>query len=122
MCQIGLTRECKKLLMSVSYVCLQVNDVQLYGKTRREVVSFLKEVPPPFTLVCCRHPTSDLEPELESETESEREVAPVPIPVAGPVSGPGAGQQPEPSMEEVRMLKNVPSHVAEHVKGIYSHN
>nr|XP_060629610.1 inaD-like protein isoform X1 [Anolis sagrei ordinatus] len=33
---------------------LEVNGVQLYGKTRREAVSFLKEVPPPFTLVCCR--------------------------------------------------------------------
>nr|XP_031321118.1 inaD-like protein isoform X3 [Camelus dromedarius] len=33
---------------------LVVNGVQLYGKSRREAVSFLKEVPPPFTLVCCR--------------------------------------------------------------------
>ncbi|ERE83059.1 inaD-like protein [Cricetulus griseus] len=33
---------------------LEVNGVQLYGKSRREAVSFLKEVPPPFTLVCCR--------------------------------------------------------------------
>uniref|UniRef100_A0A8C5WLQ9 InaD-like protein n=1 Tax=Leptobrachium leishanense TaxID=445787 RepID=A0A8C5WLQ9_9ANUR len=33
---------------------LEVNHVQLYGKSRREAVSFLKEVPPPFTLVCCR--------------------------------------------------------------------
>ncbi|XP_011812772.1 PREDICTED: inaD-like protein, partial [Colobus angolensis palliatus] len=31
-----------------------VNGTQLYGKSRREAVSFLKEVPPPFTLVCCR--------------------------------------------------------------------
>uniref|UniRef100_A0A8B9Q916 PDZ domain-containing protein n=1 Tax=Apteryx owenii TaxID=8824 RepID=A0A8B9Q916_APTOW len=31
-----------------------VNGVQLYGKSRREAVTFLKEVPPPFTLVCCR--------------------------------------------------------------------
>ncbi|KAM4548350.1 inaD-like protein isoform 2-T4 [Odontesthes bonariensis] len=44
---------------------LEVNNVQLYGKSRREAVSFLKEVPPPFTLVCCRHPASDLEPEPE---------------------------------------------------------
>uniref|UniRef100_K7E7G9 PATJ crumbs cell polarity complex component n=1 Tax=Ornithorhynchus anatinus TaxID=9258 RepID=K7E7G9_ORNAN len=35
---------------STSYV----NGVQLYGRSRREAVSFLKEVPPPFTLVCCR--------------------------------------------------------------------
>uniref|UniRef100_A0A8D0HJN6 PATJ crumbs cell polarity complex component n=1 Tax=Sphenodon punctatus TaxID=8508 RepID=A0A8D0HJN6_SPHPU len=33
---------------------LEVNGVQLYGKSRREAVSFLREVPPPFTLVCCR--------------------------------------------------------------------
>lgn len=33
---------------------LQVNGVQLRGKSRREAVTFLKEVPPPFTLVCCR--------------------------------------------------------------------
>ncbi|XP_052032768.1 inaD-like protein isoform X1 [Apodemus sylvaticus] len=33
---------------------LEVNGLQLYGKSRREAVSFLKEVPPPFTLVCCR--------------------------------------------------------------------
>ncbi|XP_061680728.1 inaD-like protein isoform X3 [Syngnathoides biaculeatus] len=46
---------------------LEVNDVQLYGRSRREVVSFLKDVPPPFTLVCCRQPTSD------SEAEGERE-------------------------------------------------
>uniref|UniRef100_A0A4W6CYE4 PATJ crumbs cell polarity complex component n=1 Tax=Lates calcarifer TaxID=8187 RepID=A0A4W6CYE4_LATCA len=62
---------------------LEVNDVQLYGKSRREVVSFLKEVPPPFTLVCCRHPTSDLEPEPESEPESEPE--PVLQPGRGPI-------------------------------------
>uniref|UniRef100_A0A665VKD1 PATJ crumbs cell polarity complex component n=1 Tax=Echeneis naucrates TaxID=173247 RepID=A0A665VKD1_ECHNA len=52
---------------------LEVNDVQLYGKSRREVVSFLKEVPPPFTLVCCRHPASDPGPGPESEPESEPE-------------------------------------------------
>ncbi|KAM9848829.1 LOW QUALITY PROTEIN: inaD-like protein [Aulostomus maculatus] len=52
---------------------LEVNNVQLYGKSRREAVSFLKEVPPPFTLVCCRHPTSDLEPEPDSEVELEPE-------------------------------------------------
>ncbi|XP_075855000.1 inaD-like protein isoform X3 [Microcebus murinus] len=33
---------------------LEVNGMQLYGKSRREAVSFLKEVPPPLTLVCCR--------------------------------------------------------------------
>lgn len=68
---------------------LEVNDVQLYGKSRREVVSFLKEVPPPFTLVCCRHPTSELEPEPESEPEPE----PPPRPV----------RQSQPSVEEIEM-------------------
>uniref|UniRef100_A0AAQ4P0C9 PATJ crumbs cell polarity complex component n=1 Tax=Gasterosteus aculeatus aculeatus TaxID=481459 RepID=A0AAQ4P0C9_GASAC len=69
---------------------LEVNDVQLYGKSRREVLSFLKEVPPPFTLVCCRHPTADLEPESESEHE--------------PVLRTGLGPEPlgrsQPSVEE----------------------
>uniref|UniRef100_A0A7N6A317 PATJ crumbs cell polarity complex component n=1 Tax=Anabas testudineus TaxID=64144 RepID=A0A7N6A317_ANATE len=69
---------------------LEVNDVQLYGKSRREVVSFLKEVPPPFTLVCCRHPTSDLELELESKHESEPE--PEPEPVLQPRPGPEKSQ------------------------------
>ncbi|CAJ1059603.1 inaD-like protein [Xyrichtys novacula] len=78
---------------------LEVNDVQLYGKSRREVLAFLKEVPPPFTLVCCRHPTSDLEPEPESESEPE----PEPAPRAGPV------RQTEPSVEEVRACSN-PQH------------
>lgn len=71
-----------------------MNDVQLYGKSRREVVAFLKEVPPPFTLVCCRHPTSDLEQDPGSETESEPE----------PVLQPGlrtAGRS-EVSVDEVR--------------------
>ncbi|XP_041647832.1 inaD-like protein isoform X2 [Cheilinus undulatus] len=74
---------------------LEVNDVQLYGKTRREVVSFLKEVPPPFTLVCCRHPTSDMEPEPESESEPEPETAPWPgsVPV----------RPTQPSVEEIEL-------------------
>ncbi|XP_055797067.1 inaD-like protein [Salvelinus fontinalis] len=38
---------------------LEVNGVQLYGKSRREAVAFLREVPPPFTLVCCRHLTEE---------------------------------------------------------------
>ncbi|KAL6108566.1 patj [Pungitius sinensis] len=70
---------------------LEVNDVQLYGKSRREVLSFLKEVPPPFTLVCCRHPTSDLEPESEHD----------------PVLQPGLGPEPlgrsQPSVEEMEL-------------------
>ncbi|XP_040896942.1 inaD-like protein [Toxotes jaculatrix] len=76
---------------------LEVNDVQLYGKSRREVVSFLKEVPPPFTLVCCRHPTSDLEPEPESERESEPELEPVLQPGHGPA------RQSQPSVEEIEL-------------------
>ncbi|XP_078101055.1 inaD-like protein [Sander vitreus] len=66
---------------------LEVNDVQLYGKSRREVVAFLKEVPPPFTLVCCRHPTSDLEPEPEPE----------------PVLRPGPGPLRQLSVEEMEL-------------------
>ncbi|XP_069578511.1 inaD-like protein isoform X2 [Brachyistius frenatus] len=66
---------------------LEVNDVQLYGKSRREVVSFLKEVPPPFTLVCCRHPTSDLEPEPEPAAELQ----------------PGLVRPVQPSVEEMEM-------------------
>ncbi|KAM3914662.1 inaD-like protein [Leptodactylus fuscus] len=38
---------------------LEVNQVQMYGKSRREAISFLKEVPPPFTLVCCRRLVDD---------------------------------------------------------------
>ncbi|XP_026202277.1 inaD-like protein [Anabas testudineus] len=78
---------------------LEVNDVQLYGKSRREVVSFLKEVPPPFTLVCCRHPTSDLELELESKHESEPE--PEPEPVLQP--RPGPARQAQPSVDEIEL-------------------
>ncbi|XP_074523716.1 inaD-like protein isoform X2 [Halichoeres trimaculatus] len=78
---------------------LEVNDVQLYGKSRREVLSFLKEVPPPFTLVCCRHPASDLErgPESESEAESE------PALRAEPEPGPGPVRQTQPSVEEIEL-------------------
>ncbi|KAK6320584.1 hypothetical protein J4Q44_G00096910 [Coregonus suidteri] len=49
---------------------LEVNGVQLYGKSRREAVAFLREVPPPFTLVCCRHLTeenSDYQPDRDDE-------------------------------------------------------
>lgn len=54
-----------------------MNGIQLYGKSRREVVSFLKEVPPPFTLVCCRHPISfDL---LQHPEYSESEEEPEPV-------------------------------------------
>uniref|UniRef100_A0AAZ3RIK4 InaD-like protein n=1 Tax=Oncorhynchus tshawytscha TaxID=74940 RepID=A0AAZ3RIK4_ONCTS len=52
---------------------LEVNGVQLYGKSRREAVAFLREVPPPFTLVCCRHLTeddSDYQPDRQDEWRS----------------------------------------------------
>ncbi|NXT03014.1 INADL protein, partial [Jacana jacana] len=41
-------------LLQLEDELLEVNGVQLYGKSRREAVTFLKAVPPPFTLVCCR--------------------------------------------------------------------
>ncbi|KAM6217057.1 inaD-like protein [Rhynchocyon petersi] len=44
---------------------LEVNGVQLFGKSRREAVSFLKEVPPPFTLVCCRRLFDDDETSVD---------------------------------------------------------
>ncbi|XP_077572688.1 inaD-like protein isoform X2 [Stigmatopora nigra] len=37
---------------------LQVNQARLHGMSRREVLSFLKEAPPPFTVVCCRRTAS----------------------------------------------------------------
>ncbi|XP_051929943.1 inaD-like protein isoform X2 [Hippocampus zosterae] len=46
---------------------LEVNRVPLCGKSRREVLAFLKEATPPFTLVCCRRLTSESEAENESE-------------------------------------------------------
>ncbi|XP_059197112.1 LOW QUALITY PROTEIN: inaD-like protein [Centropristis striata] len=78
---------------------LEVNEVQLYGKSRREVVSFLKEVPPPFTLVCCRHPTSDLGPESDPESEP----GPGPLLLLGPGPAPGPVRQPQPSIEEMEL-------------------
>lgn len=73
---------------------LQVNDVQLYGKSRREVISFLKEVPPPFTLVCCRHPASfDL---LQYPEDSESEEEPEP-----------AQRRAPPRVEQVEQVREV---------------
>ncbi|XP_069843281.1 inaD-like protein isoform X2 [Dipodomys merriami] len=51
---------------------LEVNGMQLYGKSRREAVSFLKEVPPPFTLVCCRRLFDD-----EASVDEPRTVEPL---------------------------------------------
>ncbi|KAK7889398.1 hypothetical protein WMY93_024958 [Mugilogobius chulae] len=58
---------------------LEVNDVQVYGKSRREVIAFLKEVPPPFTLACCRLLAADQDlyqdqnqnSDLDSDAEEE---------------------------------------------------
>ncbi|XP_051803442.1 inaD-like protein [Acanthochromis polyacanthus] len=74
---------------------LEVNDVQLYGKSRREAVSFLKEVPPPFTLICCRHPTSELGPEPELEPEPE--------PAPALPSEPEPTRQSQLNMEEIEL-------------------
>ncbi|XP_075413122.1 inaD-like protein isoform X2 [Tenrec ecaudatus] len=52
---------------------LEVNGVRLYGKSRREAVSFLKEVPPPFTLVCCRRLFDD-----DASVDEPRSIAPTP--------------------------------------------
>ncbi|KAM6262663.1 inaD-like protein isoform 2-T2 [Porphyrio hochstetteri] len=41
-------------LLQLEDELLEVNGVQLHGRSRREAITFLKEVPPPFTLVCCR--------------------------------------------------------------------
>ncbi|NXP88102.1 INADL protein, partial [Passerina amoena] len=46
-------------LLQLEDELLEVNGVQLCGRSRREAVTFLKEVPPPFTLVCCRRLFSD---------------------------------------------------------------
>lgn len=65
--------------------------MQLYGKSRREAVSFLKEVPPPFTLVCCRRLFDDEasvdEPRTteaslpETEVLNEYTVVPIGVPI-----------------------------------------
>uniref|UniRef100_A0A8C0YN92 PATJ crumbs cell polarity complex component n=1 Tax=Cyprinus carpio carpio TaxID=630221 RepID=A0A8C0YN92_CYPCA len=58
---------------------LEVNGVQLYGKSRREAVAFLREVPPPFTLVCCRRLAeegSEYHPESEEWHSSKEPLEP----------------------------------------------
>uniref|UniRef100_A0A9J8ADC9 PATJ crumbs cell polarity complex component n=1 Tax=Cyprinus carpio carpio TaxID=630221 RepID=A0A9J8ADC9_CYPCA len=57
---------------------LEVNGVQLYGKSRREAVAFLREVPPPFTLVCCRRlaeeePSSPETEQMDEEKDDKEE-------------------------------------------------
>lgn len=51
---------------------LEVNGTLLYGKSRREAVSFLKEVPPPFTLVCCRRAFEDGSEAIDPTTTEEK--------------------------------------------------
>ncbi|XP_032884434.1 inaD-like protein isoform X4 [Amblyraja radiata] len=41
-------------LLQVEDEILEVNGKQLYGKSRREAILFLKDMSPPFNLVCCR--------------------------------------------------------------------
>ncbi|XP_078263397.1 inaD-like protein isoform X3 [Rhinoraja longicauda] len=41
-------------LLQMEDEILEVNGKQLYGKSRREAILFLKEMSPPFILVCCR--------------------------------------------------------------------
>ncbi|NWX12719.1 INADL protein, partial [Aegotheles bennettii] len=58
-------------LLQLEDELLEVNGVQLYGKSRREAVTFLKEVPPPFTLVCCRRLFDDGSESLVDEPTME---------------------------------------------------
>uniref|UniRef100_A0A670ZW87 PATJ crumbs cell polarity complex component n=1 Tax=Pseudonaja textilis TaxID=8673 RepID=A0A670ZW87_PSETE len=66
-------------LLQLEDELLEVNGVQLYGKSRREAVSFLKEVPPPFTLICCRRLFDDDtesfvdEPTFENSEEQQED-------------------------------------------------
>ncbi|XP_036375406.1 inaD-like protein [Megalops cyprinoides] len=114
---------------------LEVNGVQLYGKSRREAVAFLREVPPPFTLVCCRHLTEEggeFQPEAEEEPQQQdwRAVSPAaslqeqihdnPPEVAE--RGSPWHSQPEPCLEEVipkqteEWEERVPSEQRHHVE------
>ncbi|NXG74044.1 INADL protein, partial [Baryphthengus martii] len=58
-------------LLQLEDELLEVNGVQLYGKSRREAITFLKEVPPPFTLVCCRRLFDDGSESLVDEPTVE---------------------------------------------------
>ncbi|KAM9238678.1 inaD-like protein [Leptosomus discolor] len=58
-------------LLQLEDELLEVNGVQLYGKSRREAITFLKEVPPPFTLVCCRRLFDDGSESLVDEPTME---------------------------------------------------
>uniref|UniRef100_A0A8C0AUI9 InaD-like protein n=1 Tax=Buteo japonicus TaxID=224669 RepID=A0A8C0AUI9_9AVES len=75
-------------LLQLEDELLEVNGVQLYGKSRREAITFLKEVPPPFTLVCCRRlfddgsesvvdePTVGVSPPEQKKTEHNEDINP----------------------------------------------
>ncbi|XP_075792235.1 inaD-like protein isoform X3 [Pelodiscus sinensis] len=76
-------------LLQLEDELLEVNGVQLYGKSRREAVSFLKEVPPPFTLVCCRRLFDD-----DSETFVD-ELPTVKVPFPEPKMKPEVDLHPE---------------------------
>lgn len=83
---------------------LEVNEVQVYGKSRREVISFLKEVPPPFTLVCCRHPSLDQEdPALDRDSDPETEPAPEYQAQSETKSEPGPRIREGASLEEIEL-------------------
>ncbi|KFW03361.1 InaD-like [Eurypyga helias] len=69
-------------LLQLEDELLEVNGVQLYGKSRREAITFLKEVPAPFTLVCCRRLFGDGNESLVDEptvgvSPPEQKVKPV---------------------------------------------
>ncbi|NWW89608.1 INADL protein, partial [Rhynochetos jubatus] len=69
-------------LLQLEDELLEVNGVQLYGKSRREAITFLKEVPAPFTLVCCRRLSDDGSESLVDEptvgvSPPEQKVKPV---------------------------------------------
>ncbi|KAM4871569.1 inaD-like protein [Thomomys bottae] len=89
---------------------LEVNGMQLYGKSRREAVSFLKEVPPPFTLVCCRRLFDD-----EASVDEPRTVDPsLPEMEADPIADMNAEEDDDGELAlwspEVKMVELVKDH------------
>ncbi|XP_048207401.1 inaD-like protein isoform X2 [Perognathus longimembris pacificus] len=89
---------------------LEVNGMQLYGKSRREAVSFLKEVPPPFTLVCCRRLFDD-----EASVDEPRTVEPsFPQMEADPITNVNAEEDDDGELAlwspEVKIVELVKDH------------
>ncbi|XP_048802016.1 inaD-like protein isoform X4 [Lagopus muta] len=80
-------------LLQLEDELLEVNGVQLTGKSRREAITFLKEVPPPFTMVCCRRLFDD-----GSESLVDEPTARVPSPE--PKVKPEENINPEEEEEE----------------------